>query len=78
MLEAFAKHLDADSKPTKCVVGLWVDTLDEESKKAFQQLMDKRIACEPLYRDLINSEQDIPFKSTSFRTHMRGFCICQK
>jgi len=78
MLEAFAKHLNAENAPVRCVVGLWVETLDDDSKKAFKQLMDKKVASEPLYRDLINSGQDIPFKTTSFRLHMRGFCICQK
>lgn len=78
MLEAFAKHLEAENAPIQCVVGIWADNLDEDSKKAFKELMDKRVPSEPLYRDLISSGQKIPFKTTSFRTHMRGHCICQK
>ncbi len=77
VLNILQKHLDAAKEG--CVVGKWVDTLAEEEKKAFALIKEKNdlVSLTAMYHDLFN-EDDLPFGLTSFRTHFRGTCPCQK
>jgi hypothetical protein len=72
------KHLNVDSLPNRCLVGEWIEELDEETKTMFEELKDrKNIVVAALYGDLVNSGVKLPGKLTTFRSHMRGYCSCR-
>jgi hypothetical protein len=72
------KHLNVDSLPSRCLVGEWIEELDEETKTMFEELKDrKNIVVAALYGDLVNSGVKLPGKLTTFRSHMRGYCSCR-
>lgn len=77
VLDILNSHLN-DAKEG-CVVGKWVDGLSEEEKSAFALIKEKNslVSLNGMYRDIADS-QDLPFGMTSFRTHFRGTCTCQK
>lgn len=78
MLEVLQKHLEQHKAPTKCAVGSWLDTLDNKYKDLFKQLIEEKVESAGLYRDLVSNGYELPFKSTVFRQHMKGYCVCQK
>jgi hypothetical protein len=71
------RHLD--SAKEGCVVGKWVETLADEEQKAFAIVKERNslVSLNAMFQDLFES-QDLPFGLTSFRTHFRGKCTCQK
>jgi hypothetical protein len=72
------KHLNVDSLPNRCLVGEWIEELDEETKTMFEELKDrKNIVVAALNGDLVNSGVKLPGKLTTFRSHMRGYCSCR-
>ena len=77
MLGILNKHLE--DKPSSCVVNTWIKSLKSEEQEAFTLLQKnkEKLQCAILYKDL-SSEIDLPFKLTAFRSHMRGYCTCQK
>ena len=77
MLDVLNKHLEA--KADLCSMGQWVTTLDDKTKEAFEAIKqnNKSIVLAELYKDLIK-ETELPFKLTIFRSHLRGYCSCQK
>lgn len=77
MLDVFQKHLESADKPSKCAVGKWADTLDDKTRKVFETLIEKKVETSGLYRDLVSNGYELPFKSTVFRMHMKGYCVCQ-
>lgn len=76
MLDVLNKHL-TEKKP-ECLVSTWVKELSKEENEAFASIKEKTatINLASLYKDL-NEESKLPFKLTAFRSHMRGYCICQ-
>lgn len=78
MRDVLNKHLNVDSLPSRCLVGEWIEELDEETKTMFEELKDrKNIVVAALYGDLVNSGVKLPGKLTTFRSHMRGYCSCR-
>ena len=77
MLGILNKHLE--DKPSSCVVNTWIKSLKSEEQEAFTLLQKnkEKLQCAILYKDL-SFEIDLPFKLTAFRSHMRGYCTCQK
>lgn len=77
MLDVLDKHLNAG--PETCSVADWIASLSIEEQDAFNKIKEnnKEINIATLYKDLTESI-DLPFKLTLFRSHLRGYCICQK
>lgn len=77
MLEVLNKHLDP--RHFGCVVAQWIDGLAPEEQDAFAKLKEnsKSINIADLYKDLA-LQAALPFKLTIFRSHLRGYCTCQK
>jgi hypothetical protein len=77
MLDILKKHLE--EAPFQCVVSVWISGLKEEEQSAFNLLITNRakINIAVLYKDLALQE-GLPFKVTVFRSHMKGYCTCQK
>lgn len=77
MLDILNKHLN-DAKEG-CVVSKWVETLDENEQKAFALIKEKNslVSLNAMFQDLFEA-RELPFGLTSFRTHFRGKCTCQK
>lgn len=77
MLDVLNKHLLAE--PTVCVVNQWISGLAEEEQAAFEAVRENssKVVLASLYKDL-NDESELPFKLTAFRSHLRGYCTCQK
>jgi len=77
MLEVLKKHIVTASD--KCSVSDWLITLDIEEQAAFNDIKDnsKNINLSSLYTELNLTEQ-LPFKLTAFRSHLRGYCTCPK
>ena len=71
------KELAAKAAVSGCVVGIWIQNQDKE----FQEVM-KVLSSSPNLNmtealALIKKHHpDIPFKRTSFVSHMRGTCTC--
>jgi hypothetical protein len=75
MLDVLNKHLT--STPTVCVVAQWISKLTEQEQVAFVQLRNNdKVVAASLYKDL-NEEDELPFKLTAFRSHLKGYCTCQ-
>lgn len=77
MLDILKKHLEETAY--QCVVSTWISGLEAEEQQAFALLKQnqERIVFANLYSELA-SQQELPFKITAFRSHMRGYCTCQK
>lgn len=77
MLEVLNKHLT--EQPVLCVVAKWISGLAAEEQEAFAKITEnsKRIHLATLFTDL-STQTDLPFKLTAFRSHIRGYCTCQK
>lgn len=77
MLEVLTKHLDAPK--VGCSVAQWIKTLSKEEQAAFAKIREnsKSVNTTTLYQDLA-TQIELPFKLTAFRSHIRGYCTCQK
>lgn len=67
------------SKPSivnGCVVAIWIAELPKEEQETLNLLKSKAIVITDLHRDLVDA--GFPFKITSFRSHMKGYCSCPK
>lgn len=77
MLDLLTKHLTVDT--SVCKVAQWIKTLSEDEQKAFDALRENnaKVNNADLYKDL-SKEVTLSFGMTAFRSHMRGYCTCQK
>jgi len=77
VLGILQKHLNGAKEG--CVVGKWIDSLKEDEQKAFSLIKEKNelVSLNGMFHELYEA-QDLPFGLTSFRTHFRGTCTCQK
>lgn len=65
---------DADAK---CTFGVWLDKQSKSDQENFALLLQKKsINVASLYRAM-TTLNDLPFKSTTFKSHVRGDCKCQ-
>lgn len=78
MLDVLTKHINGDAIPKICVVAKWIEGLEDEEQKAFQEVIahNQDIHVAALFNDL-KKETNLPFKLTAFRSHLRGYCTCQ-
>ena len=78
MLDILEKHLAFVGSKT-CVVGRWIFALKPEEQTAFKKIMEApdTVNLAILFTDL-NKNTELPFKLTAFRSHIRGYCTCQK
>lgn len=75
LVDILLQHLN-DTKP-KCSVGKWLLEQDQELQEVFALLVKKdKKNISSIWRDI--SSEDLPFKSTTFKSHMRGDCSCPK
>jgi len=77
MLDIIEKHL-ADAS-YGCVVEVWIGHLPEEEQAAFARLKEHSglVSISQVFQEL-DKEVKLPFKLTAFRSHLRGYCSCQK
>ena len=75
LLDIIENHSKA--LPSKCSVGKWIDTLEPEEQTAFNGLVKSdNLNATSLFL-AIENQIKLPFKITTFRSHMRGYCSCQ-
>lgn len=61
----------------KCLVGKWVLGKDAEFQELFRKIENHpNLNLTELYKDM-SAEEELPFKITLFRSHMRGDCACK-
>lgn len=73
-LRALASKSDHEG----CVVGRWVFDQEPELREVFNELRKKtNLNLKSAYL-LITAHTEVPYKSTAFRSHMRGLCTCPK
>ena len=77
MLEVLTKHLEGANN-AGCVVAQWISLLGKDEQKLMQQIKETSLTIRvaQLYKDL-SAENDLPFKLTAFRSHLRGYCTCR-
>ena len=77
MLDILNKHLNPEA--ATCVVADWATTLSNDEQAAFKKLCDngKSVNASNLFTDM-SAQTVLPFKLTAFRSHLRGYCTCQK
>lgn len=64
-------------RKAKCSVGKWVDTLNPEEQQVLEKIKATGVYnLSELYRKL-DERTELPYKMTSFKSHMRGVCTCQ-
>lgn len=79
LLHVLEKHLSAASSLARCSFGYWLDKQDVKTQEAFVKLAEsKNISSQKLYNDLVAAGIELPCKLTTFKTHMGGYCVCQK
>jgi hypothetical protein len=60
-----------------CVVKVWLITQPKELQEAFDSLIKSPNAnLSVAYRYVCEENSNLPFKRTSFVTHIRGRCTC--
>jgi len=75
LADLLLQHLN-ESKP-QCRFGKWLENQDEQIQDLFEQLMKKESKnISAIWSDLQST--GVPFKSSTFKTHMRGACQCPK
>ena len=76
MLDILTKHLNA--KPFGCVVQRWISSLSVKEQEVFAEIKvnNKKIVIADLFTEL-NQQDELSFKLTAFRSHLRGYCTCQ-
>jgi hypothetical protein len=79
ILGVLANHLANSKGDGVCSMGAWINTLDDKSKEMFTKIIEsKNINISKLYSDLIQSGIELPVRLTAFRSHLKGYCTCQK
>jgi hypothetical protein len=76
MLDILTKHLNAE--PFGCVVQRWIGGLSAKEQELFAEIKvnNKKIVIADLFTEL-NQQDELSFKLTAFRSHLRGYCTCQ-
>jgi hypothetical protein len=77
VLDILNKHISTATEG--CSVSAWIETLEDEEKHAFTNIREHsdNINVSSLYKDLSLTD-DLPFKLTAFRSHLRSYCTCPK
>lgn len=65
--------------PTEgCAAGNWVTTLPDEEQTLLKKLSEKKGLNLTKFFAELSKESNLPFKLTTFKSHMRGACACPK
>lgn len=65
--------------PTEgCSVNRWIVTLPDEEQTLLKKLSEKKGLNLTTFFNALTKESNIPFKLTTFKSHMRGACVCPK
>jgi hypothetical protein len=80
-LPLFTEFLE--EKKFECVVKKWLNELTSEDQSEYAVLESKyragaKIDISKVYNKLLDGTAYLPFKLTSFRTHIKGVCTCQR
>lgn len=78
MLDVLTKHLANATNSRMCGFGTWLDKQDDKVQQAFKDIAEsKNITIQSVYNDLVNSGIELPVGLTVFRSHLKGYCVCQ-
>ena len=78
LLDIINSHVAETESLSQCTVYTWLKGLSDEEQEAFAKLRkDNRLVVARLYNTL-KEEVELPFRLTAFRSHMKGYCTCQK
>ena len=65
-------------EPQICVVAKWLTTLSKEEAKEFIECISvPKLSAAGLYNSIVSQGIELPFKVTTFRMHVKGYCPCQ-
>lgn len=69
-------HLHMANTPSKCMMGKWMTEQSDEVKELFVQIGNKpNFNVMALFQSL---EEELPFRFTTFKLHLKGKCTCPK
>ena len=64
---------------TGCSVARWLATLTKEEGEAFIECLETPgVNALSLYNTLVFGGVSLPFKQTTFRYHVNGYCTCHQ
>lgn len=79
MLKDELADLVRSSQINGCVVGVWVAKQDAETQELLNLIANTpNVNLTDALNRIKKYTPDLPFKRTSFVTHMRGTCACQQ
>lgn len=74
--DVLREHLDGTTVSQKCKMGVWLETQEDNVIDLFNEVSkNSSINISAIYHSLSN---DLPFKSTTFKLHIKGTCTCPK
>lgn len=78
LIDILKNHKEQQSF-TGCGVARWLTTLNKEEGEAFLECLDTPgVTALGLYNTLLSNGIALPFKQTSFRSHVNGYCSCHQ
>ena len=77
MLETILQEY-IDKPTTGCSMKIWIDSKDAKVGEYFARLQGKEGLNHTELYEKITRVEDLPFKFTTFKTHLRGKCTCPK
>ena len=70
------EHLDSTTFSRKCKMGIWLEGQDADVVSLFNEVATRsQVNISAIYQSLAT---DLPFKSTTFKLHIKGTCTCPK
>lgn len=74
--DVLREHLDGTTVSQKCKMGVWLETQEDNVIDLFNEVAkNSSINISAIYHSLSN---DLPFKATTFKLHIKGTCTCPK
>jgi hypothetical protein len=79
LLEVLKEQKSIATSEPACMVADWLLTLNDEEAQEFIECMKvPNLSALGLYNALVKQGIDLPFRATTFRSHVKGYCICQR
>jgi len=60
----------------RCSVGEWLKEQDDQLVAEFKELLETKTSTLELHRFLVLKFPDLPFRTTTFRSHRNHWCSC--
>lgn len=77
MLVDALKILEEESNHAGCAAGTWISQQEPEVQELLNKLGDNpNVSLSKLYKTVSSEHSGLPFKRTTFITHMSGMCVC--